>query len=96
MQEALLLHRQGALADAALRYSQVMRREPRNVDAVFLLALIMTQQGQVAEAQKLLRKAVKLTRARSQSAWRHAEGERTARRSTAQFQTRAHLQAGPV
>ena len=60
MQEALLLHRQGALADAALRYSQVMRREPRNVDAVFLLALIMTQQGQVAEAQKLLRKAVKL------------------------------------
>jgi tetratricopeptide (TPR) repeat protein len=60
MQEAVLLHRQGALADAALRYSQVMRREPRNVDAVFLLALIMTQQGQVAEAQKLLRKAVKL------------------------------------
>ncbi|MBV9630013.1 MAG: tetratricopeptide repeat protein [Xanthobacteraceae bacterium] len=60
MQEALLLHRQGALADAALRYSQVMRREPRNVDAVFLLALILTQQGQVAEAQKLLRKAVKL------------------------------------
>ena len=60
MQEALLLHRQGALADAALRYSQVMRREPRNVDAVFLLALIMTQQGQLAEAQKLLRKAVKL------------------------------------
>jgi tetratricopeptide (TPR) repeat protein len=60
MQEALLLHRQGALSDAALRYSQVMRREPRNADAVFLLALIMTQQGQVAEAQKLLRKAVKL------------------------------------
>jgi tetratricopeptide (TPR) repeat protein len=60
MQEALLLHRQGALADAALRYSQIMRREPRNVDAVFLLALIMTQRGQLAEAQKLLRKAVKL------------------------------------
>ncbi len=60
MQEALSLHRQGALADAALRYSQVIRREPRNVDAVFLLALIMTQQGQLAEAQKLLRKALKL------------------------------------
>jgi len=60
MQEALLLHREGALADAALRYSQVMRREPRNVDAVFLLALVMTQQSQLAEAQKLLRKAVKL------------------------------------
>jgi tetratricopeptide (TPR) repeat protein len=60
MQEALSLHRQGALADAALRYSQIMRREPRNVDAVFLLALIMTQQGQLAEGQRLLRKAVKL------------------------------------
>jgi tetratricopeptide (TPR) repeat protein len=60
MQEALLLHRQGALADAAVRCSQVMRREPRNLEPVFLLALIMTQQGQLTAAQKLLRKAVKL------------------------------------
>jgi hypothetical protein len=35
--------------DAALRYSQIMRNEPRNVDAVFLLALVMTQQRQFAE-----------------------------------------------
>jgi len=60
MQEAVVLHRRGALADAAARYAEVMRREPKNVDAVFFLALIMTQQRQFQEAARLLRKAVKL------------------------------------
>jgi tetratricopeptide (TPR) repeat protein len=60
MQEALGLHRQGALADAAARYAEIMHREPKNVDAVFFLALIMTQQRQFQEATRLLRKVVKL------------------------------------
>ena len=60
MQEAVVLHRQGALADAAMRYTEVMRREPKNVDAVFFLALIMTQQRDFQEAVRLLRKVIKL------------------------------------
>jgi len=60
MNEAVQLHRQGALIDAAARYSEIIRREPKNVDAVFFLALVMTQQRQFPEAARLLRKAVKL------------------------------------
>ena len=60
MQEAVVLHRQGALADAVMRYTEVIRREPKNVDAVFFLALIMTQQREFQEAVRLLRKVIKL------------------------------------
>jgi tetratricopeptide (TPR) repeat protein len=60
LQEAVLLHRQGALTAAAARYSEVLRNEPKNIDAAFFLGLVMSQQRQFAEAARLLRKAVKL------------------------------------
>jgi thioredoxin-like negative regulator of GroEL len=79
MQEAVGLHRRGALADAAARCTEIMRRESKNVDAVSFLALIMTQQRQFQEATRLLRKSCQArapARRRPQSAGRDVTGDR--------------------
>jgi tetratricopeptide (TPR) repeat protein len=60
LQEAILMHQRGALADAAARYSEVLRSEPKNVDALCLLGMALIQQGQAADAAKRLRKAIRL------------------------------------
>ena len=39
LQDALDMHRRGAVADAAARYSQILKFEPKNVDALCLLGL---------------------------------------------------------
>lgn len=59
MQEAILLHQSGAVAEAAARYADVLRREPRNIDALCLLGMALIEQGQGAEAAKRLRRAVR-------------------------------------
>ena len=79
MQEAVGLYGRGALADAAVRYTEIMRRESKNVDAVSFLALIMTQQRQLQEATRLLRKSCQArapARRRPQSAGRDVTGDR--------------------
>jgi tetratricopeptide (TPR) repeat protein len=60
LQEAMLLHQSGALHDAAARYSQVLRMEPRNVDVRCFLGMALAQQRQFAEAAQHLRRAVKI------------------------------------
>ena len=47
LQEAALLHRQGALAEATSRYHQVLRSEPANADALYHLAVLACQQGRL-------------------------------------------------
>jgi tetratricopeptide (TPR) repeat protein len=54
------MHRRGAVADAAARYSQILKFEPKNVDALCLLGLACGELKRFAEAVDLLRKAVKL------------------------------------
>jgi tetratricopeptide (TPR) repeat protein len=54
------MHRRGAIADAAARYSQILKFEPKNVDALCLLGLACGELKRFAEAVDLLRKAVKL------------------------------------
>src|SRR6266700_8077620 len=60
LQDALDMHRRGAIADAAARYSQILKFEPKNVDALCLLGLAYGQLKRFTEAVDLLRKAVKL------------------------------------
>src|SRR5919108_6370442 len=57
LQEALRLHRQGALAEATKLYSQVLRSEPTNGDASYYLAMAHCQQGRFAEAVDHARRA---------------------------------------
>ena len=56
----MLLHQRGALHDAAARYSQVLRTEPKNVDVRCFLGMALAQQRQFAEAAQQFRRAVKI------------------------------------
>src|SRR5207244_7148013 len=60
LQDGMEMHRRGAVTDAAARYSQILKFEPKNVDALCLLGLAYGQLKRFAEAVDLLRKAVKL------------------------------------
>ena len=60
LQDALDMHRRGAIADAAARYSQILKFEPKNVDALCLLGLACSELKCFTEAVEFLRKAVKL------------------------------------
>jgi tetratricopeptide (TPR) repeat protein len=60
LQDAMDMHRRGAIADAAARYSQILKFEPKNVDALCLLGLACSELKRFTEAVEFLRKAVKL------------------------------------
>lgn len=60
LQEAIDLHQQGAIADARKRYAEIIRREPRNVDALYLSGLAQCHLGEFKDAIKHLRRAVTL------------------------------------
>jgi tetratricopeptide (TPR) repeat protein/SAM-dependent methyltransferase len=58
LQEAVLLHRQGQLAEAVRRYEQILNDEPANPDALYYRAMVSCQQGQFAEGVEFAKKAV--------------------------------------
>jgi tetratricopeptide (TPR) repeat protein len=58
LQDAARLHRQGAVAEAANRYRQVLQSEPENVQALYHLAVIECQQGQFREGIDLARRSL--------------------------------------
>jgi predicted O-linked N-acetylglucosamine transferase (SPINDLY family) len=58
--EAAHYYRTGRLAAAAGRYGLVLRKQPRNVDALHMLALLRHRQGMHVEARLLVTKAMKL------------------------------------
>jgi tetratricopeptide (TPR) repeat protein len=60
MQAAMDLHRRGAIADAAARYSQILQAEPSNVDALCMLGLAYGQMQRPADAVDLLRRATEV------------------------------------
>jgi len=60
MQEAVALHRDGQLVEAATRYEQVVAREKKNADAMFLLATVQCQQGQLNDGIETARRAIKI------------------------------------
>ena len=59
---AVRLHRAGQFAKAEQGYRQVLRRSPRNADALRLLGILACQSGQAGEGLRLLRKAAKANR----------------------------------
>jgi protein O-GlcNAc transferase len=58
LQQGLVLHRQGAFAEAAMRYAGVLRADPGNADANYYLALISCQQGRFDEGAEFARKSL--------------------------------------
>ena len=60
LQEALLLHQQGNLDQAELRYTMVLAAHPKQFDAKHLLGVIRLQQGRNTEALDHISAALKL------------------------------------
>lgn len=59
MQDAMLLHQAGNLADAARIYSDILRSDPRHLDALYRLGYIHLQNGRHADAEHLFGLAIK-------------------------------------
>jgi tetratricopeptide (TPR) repeat protein len=58
LQVALGVHRRGDARNAAIIYEEVLRRDPRNPDALHLLGLALHQQGQSQRAVELIGEAL--------------------------------------
>jgi tetratricopeptide (TPR) repeat protein len=58
LQEADRLHRQGALAEAASRYREVLQDEPDHAAALYHLAVIACQQGDLHAGVELVRRSL--------------------------------------
>jgi Flp pilus assembly protein TadD len=52
-------HRAGRLAEASARYSKILRRDPRNADALNLTGVIARQRGELAASERLILQAVR-------------------------------------
>ena len=64
LQSALNAHQAGRLADAEDGYRAVLKRDPRHLDALYLLGLLLYQSGRVEESLTPLGRAVESTQAR--------------------------------
>ena len=60
-QQALVLHRQGFMDEAAGAYQQVLLAEPTHLDALIHLGVVRLGQGRAEEAEALLQQAVTLS-----------------------------------
>ena len=61
LKEAVALDQGGNLAAAMAGYEKVLAREPRNIDALFLLGRAHCQQGKFERGAEILRKAIELS-----------------------------------
>lgn len=59
IQEAAALHRAGRLAEAAALYQKILKKNPRDPDALHLLGLVLTQQGDLRSGLDWISKALK-------------------------------------
>jgi tetratricopeptide (TPR) repeat protein len=60
LQEAIAHHQSGRLAQAESLYREILRRDPRHVDALHLLGVIAYQVGRLDNAAELIRQAINL------------------------------------
>jgi protein O-GlcNAc transferase len=56
--EALALHRRGALTEAAARYAQALRSDPGNSDLYYYLGMMACQEGRFEEGAELAHKSL--------------------------------------
>jgi len=58
LKEAFQLHTQGRFAEAERAYADILRRQPKNFQALHLMGLLAAQQGQTQRGIKLMREAL--------------------------------------
>ncbi len=58
LKEGFALHQQGNFAGAERLYAQVLRMQPKNVDALHFLGLLALQTGQTGRGVELIKKAI--------------------------------------
>jgi tetratricopeptide (TPR) repeat protein len=61
IQQGLFHHRQGDLKQAMERYSEVLRTDPENADALYYIAVVACQEGQFQQGAELARRALAKT-----------------------------------
>ncbi len=71
-QQALALHQQGQLHNAATLYQQVLRLHPNHFDALHLLGVITAQSGQTQQALALIGQAIALNPSHPQAHFNYA------------------------
>jgi len=60
LRTAFNLHQAGNLAEAARLYGEILRRDPKHFDALYLLGFAEYQRGQFADAERLMADALKV------------------------------------
>ena len=60
LQEALALHRAGKHELAMQRYVAILQQNPGNLDALYYVAVLALQQGQLAEGLKVIARALEV------------------------------------
>src|SRR5664279_1150921 len=58
VQEALALHRAGKVDLAMQRYVAILQQDPANLDALYYVAVLALQEGQLAEGLKVIQRAI--------------------------------------
>ena len=58
IQQGLVHHRSGQIALAMDRYTQVLRNDPRNADALYYIALVACHEGQFQQGIDLARRSL--------------------------------------
>jgi tetratricopeptide (TPR) repeat protein len=58
LEQGLFHHRQGQMALAMDRYVEVLRRDPKNADALYYVAVVACQEGQYQQGVELARRAI--------------------------------------
>jgi tetratricopeptide (TPR) repeat protein len=58
LQEALTLHRQGKRDLAMQRYVAILQDDPENIDALYYVAVLALQEGQIAEGIRVIERAL--------------------------------------
>ena len=58
LREAMSLHQQARLAEAAAQYERVIRKNPRNPDALHYLGVLKGSQGRLQEAKALIERSL--------------------------------------
>src|SRR3954469_5578802 len=58
IQEALALHREGKHELAMQRYVAILQQDPGNLDALYYVAVLALQEGQIAEGLKVIQRAI--------------------------------------
>ncbi|HJT07227.1 MAG TPA: tetratricopeptide repeat protein, partial [Stellaceae bacterium] len=58
IQQGLIHHRAGQIGPAMDRYTEVLRNDPRDADALYYIAMIACQDGQYDKGIELARRAL--------------------------------------